>query len=123
MDSDSYREFAEGYFLRRDGMAWFWAQYINKSEELNEIYTSPLRASIDQLRDLPPALIITAEADVLRDEGEAYGNKLREAGVDVTTVRYQGIIHDFVMLNALADTLAARGAMALAGTWLKDGFQ
>ncbi|MGZ0038956.1 alpha/beta hydrolase [Paenibacillus ottowii] len=123
MGTDSYYEFAEGYFLRRDGMAWFWEQYINKPEELNEIYTSPLRASIDQLRDLPPALIITAEADVLRDEGEAYGNKLREAGVDVTTVRYQGIIHDFVMLNALADTLAARGAIALASTWLKDGFQ
>lgn len=123
MDTDSYHEFAEGYFLRRDGMAWFWEQYINKPEELNEIYTSPLRASSDQLRDLPPALIITAEADVLRDEGEAYGNKLREAGVEVTTVRYQGIIHDFVMLNALADTLAARGATALASAWLKDGFQ
>lgn len=123
MDTDSYHEFAEGYFLRRDGMTWFWDQYINKPEELDEIYTSPLRASIDQLRDLPPALIITAEADVLRDEGEAYGNKLREAGVEVTTVRYQGIIHDFVMLNALADTLAARGAITLASAWLKDGFQ
>jgi acetyl esterase len=69
---------------------------------------------------LPPALIITAEADVLRDEGEAYANKLREAGVRVTQARFQGAIHDFVMLNALADTSAARGAILLANAWLKE---
>ena len=81
---------------------------------------SPLRATLEQLSCLPPALIITGEADVLRDEGEAYANKLREAGVPVTSVRFQGIIHDFVMLNALADTAAARGAMMLAKAWLRE---
>ncbi|OZB97612.1 alpha/beta hydrolase [Paenibacillus sp. XY044] len=119
-DTDSYHQFAEGYFLRRDGMAWFWEQYITKPSDKEEIYASPLRATREQLEGLPPALVITAEADVLRDEGEAYANKLREAGVRVTAARFQGIIHDFVMLNALADTAAARGAIALANAWLKE---
>jgi acetyl esterase len=77
---------------------------------------------VKQLNGLPPALVITAEADVLRDEGEAYANKLREAGCRVTAVRFQGIIHDFVMLNALKDTAATRAAMALATSWLREGF-
>ncbi|MFX3631721.1 MAG: alpha/beta hydrolase [Candidatus Pristimantibacillus sp.] len=123
MDTESYQQFAEGYFLRRDGMKWFWDQYTSHPEQRNEITASPLRATIEQLRGLPPALIVTAEADVLRDEGEAYANKLREAGVDVTAVRYQGIIHDFVMLNPLSGTAAAKSAISLASAWLKDGFQ
>ena len=90
--------------------------------ERSEITASPLRASIQQLQGLPPALIITAEADVLRDEGEAYANKLRQAGVRVTAVRFQGTIHDFVALNALAHTASARGAIALATAWLREGF-
>jgi len=122
-DTESYHQFAEGYFLRRDAMKWFWDQYTMDAEHRKEITASPLRATIDQLRDLPPALIITAEADVLRDEGEAYADKLREAGVEVTAVRYQGTIHDFVMLNALSGTAAARSAISLACGWLKDGFQ
>ncbi|WP_395575652.1 alpha/beta hydrolase [Streptomyces sp. BK79] len=113
-DTGSYHQFAEGYFLRRDGMQWFWDQYTTDEKQRAEITASPLRASQEQLTGLPPALIITAEADVLRDEGEAYANKLRAAGVPVTAVRYQGIIHDFVMLNALRDTHAARSAIALA---------
>ncbi|MET3545904.1 acetyl esterase [Paenibacillus favisporus] len=119
-DTESYHQFAEGYFLRRDAMAWFWEQYITKPSDKEEIYASPLRATREQLEGLPPALVITAEADVLRDEGEAYANKLREAGVRVTAARFQGAIHDFVMLNALADTAAARGAIALANAWLKE---
>lgn len=119
-DTESYHQFAEGYFLRRDAMAWFWEQYIAKPGDKEEIYASPLRATREQLEGLPPALVITAEADVLRDEGEAYANKLREAGVRVTAARFQGTIHDFVMLNALADTAAARGAIALANAWLKE---
>ncbi|TYP78270.1 alpha/beta hydrolase [Paenibacillus methanolicus] len=118
-DTGSYHEFATGYFLRRDAMAWFWDQYTTTASERETIYASPLRATKEQLEGLPEALVITAEADVLRDEGEAYANKLREAGVRVTTARFQGIIHDFVMLNALADTAAARGAMLLANAWLK----
>src|SRR6266568_3516877 len=121
-DTTSYRQFAEGYYLRRDTMMWFWDQYTRHPGERNEITASPLRASIEELQGLPSALIITAEADVLRDEGEAYANKLRRAGVRVTAVRFQGTIHDFVMLNALAHTAAARGAIALATAWLREGF-
>lgn len=118
-DTGSYGQFAEGYFLRRDGMQWFWDQYTTDPDQRAEPTASPLRADTELLADLPPALIITAEADVLRDEGEAYANKLRDAGVPVTAVRFQGIIHDFVMLNALADTFAARGAMLLATQTLR----
>jgi acetyl esterase len=120
-DTGSYQEFATGYFLRRDAMQWFWDQYAPDPAARAQITASPLRASLDQLRGLPPALVITAEADVLRDEGEAYANKLRAAGVRVTAVRFQGAIHDFVMLNALAGTTAARGAIALANAFLSDG--
>ncbi|MDX2822717.1 alpha/beta hydrolase [Streptomyces ipomoeae] len=110
-DTPSYHQFTEGYFLRRDAMQWFWDQYTTDEKQRAEITASPLRAPVEQLRDLPPALVITAEADVLRDEGEAYANKLRQAGVPVTSVRYQGIIHDFVMLNALRETHAAEAAI------------
>ncbi|GHG61681.1 alpha/beta hydrolase [Streptomyces griseocarneus] len=113
-DTDSYHRYAEGYFLWRDAMRWFWDQYTTDEEQRAQITASPLRASTEQLAGLPPALVITAEADVLRDEGEAYANKLRAAGVPVTAVRYQGIIHDFVMLNALRDTRAADSAITLA---------
>jgi acetyl esterase len=119
-DTESYHQFATGYFLRRDGMMWFWDQYTTDPKERAEITASPLRATIEQLKGLPQALVITGEADVLRDEGEAYANKLREAGVNVTAVRFQGIIHDFVMLNALAETAAARGAITLANAWLRE---
>ncbi|MFE9921631.1 alpha/beta hydrolase [Streptomyces sp. NPDC005774] len=112
-DTGSYHQFATGYFLRRDGMQWFWDQYTTDENERAQITASPLRATVEQLKDLPPALVITGEADVLRDEGEAYANKLREAGVPVTAVRFQGIIHDFVMLNALRGTHAAEAAIAL----------
>jgi acetyl esterase len=121
-DTASYHQFAHGYHLRRDAMMWFWDQYTANPGERNEIIASPLRASREQLKGLPPALIITAEADVLRDEGEAYANKLRQAGVRVTAARFQGTIHDFVMLNALATSAAARGAIALATAWLREGF-
>ncbi|MEU3607803.1 alpha/beta hydrolase [Streptomyces sp. NPDC035033] len=119
-DTASYHQFAEGYFLRRDGMQWFWDQYTTVEEQRAEITASPLRASQEQLTGLPPALVITAEADVLRDEGEAYANKLRAAGVPVTAVRYQGIIHDFVMLDALRETHAAESAIALAVETLRS---
>ena len=121
-DTESYHQFAEGYFLRRDAMQWFWDQYTTDPAQRAEITASPLRASLDELAGLPPALVITGEADVLRDEGEAYAAKLRAAGVSVTGVRYQGIIHDFVMLNALRDTHAASAAIAQAITTLNDAF-
>jgi acetyl esterase len=121
-DTPSYRRFAVGYALHREAMQWFWDQYIKDPEDRRKITASPLRASPEQLRGLPPALVITGEADVLRDEGEAYADKLREAGVRVTSVRFRAIIHDFVMLNALAGTAAARGAIGLAKDWLRKGW-
>ncbi|TSE01097.1 alpha/beta hydrolase [Skermania sp. ID1734] len=119
-DTDSYHQFAEHYFLAREGMQWFWDQYTENDAQREEIYASPLRASTEQLAGLPPALIITGEADVLRDEGEAYAAKLRAAGVPVTQVRFGGIIHDFVMLHALAHTHAAQTAIKLAQDTLRD---
>ncbi|GAA4623763.1 alpha/beta hydrolase [Actinoallomurus vinaceus] len=119
-DTPSYHQFATGYFLRRDAMQWFWDQYTTDPSQRAEITASPLRATLDQLKGLPPALVITGEADVLRDEGEAYANKLRQAGVPVAAVRFQGIIHDFVMLNALRSTQAAQGAITLAVQTLRD---
>lgn len=113
-DTGSYHQFATGYFLRRDGMQWFWDQYTTDPAERAQITASPLRAGTEQLAGLPPALVITAEADVLRDEGEAYASKLRAAGVPVVATCYQGIIHDFVMLNALRGTEAAGAAIAQA---------
>ncbi|MFD5089766.1 alpha/beta hydrolase [Amycolatopsis thailandensis] len=112
--TESYQRFAEGYFLALEGMKWFWDQYTTDPAQRAEITASPLRASLDELAGLPPALVITAEADVLRDEGEAYAAKLRQAGVPVTAVRYQGVVHDFVMLNTLRETHAADAAIKQA---------
>jgi acetyl esterase len=119
-DTDSYQQFASGYFLSREGMKWFWDQYTTHPAERTHITASPLRASLDELHGLPPALVILAEADVLRDEGEAYAAKLRAAGVRTTAVRYQGVIHGFVMLNAMKDTRAARAATQQGGEFLHD---
>ncbi|MHA4817257.1 alpha/beta hydrolase [Streptomyces aculeolatus] len=121
-DTDSYHRFAEGYFLRRDSMQWFWDQYTTDEAHRAEVTASPLRAGTEQLAGLPPALVITAEADVLRDEGEAYANKLRQAGVPVTAARYQGVIHDFVMLDALRGTRAADAAIKQAVGVLRGAF-
>jgi acetyl esterase/lipase len=114
MNTGSYAQFAEGYFLTEKSMAWFWDCYCRDLERRNEPFASPLRASDPQLAGLPPALVIADEADVLRDEGEAYASRLREAGVAVTTVRYDGITHDFMMLNPLSETRATRAAVAQA---------
>ncbi|MFF2198437.1 alpha/beta hydrolase [Streptomyces sp. NPDC058157] len=119
-DTGSYEEFAEGYFLRRDAMRWFWDQYTTDPVERARPTASPLRATAEQLTGLPPALVITAEADVLRDEGEAYASRLREAGVPVTALRVLGTLHDFVMLDALRDTRAARLAVGLAADTLRE---
>jgi len=114
-DNGSYNAYQKDYFLTRPMMKWFWDAYTKSEAQRNEIYASPLRASDAQLKGLPPALIEVAQFDVLRDEGEAYGRKLDAAGVEVATVRYDGTIHDFGLLNALAGdapTKAALRAMA-----------
>jgi acetyl esterase len=120
MDTGSYEQFAEGYFLTAKGMAWFWDAYLPDLDRRSEPYASPLRASDEQLAGLPPAFVIVDEADVLRDEGEAYAARLRAAGVEVTTVRYDGITHDFMMLNPLSATHATRAAVAQAISVLRD---
>ncbi|HEY2671045.1 MAG TPA: alpha/beta hydrolase [Rugosimonospora sp.] len=122
-DTDSYHEFAEGFYLGREEMMWFWDQYLPDQGQRSDPTASPLRASLDDLRGLPPTLIITDEADILRDEGEAYAAKLRTAGVPVVEVRYQGMIHDFVMLNSLAGTGPARAAIAQAGAFLRGALE
>ena len=120
MDTGSYEQFAEGYFLTARMMAWFWDAYEPDVERRLEPFASPLRASAEQLAGLPPALVIVDEADVLREEGEAYAARLRAAGTAVTTVRYDGITHDFMMQNALSGTHAARAAIAQAIAMLRN---
>lgn len=117
-DTPSYRQFAVDYYLYREGMKWFWRQYTTSMEERNQITASPLRGSIECLKHLPQTMIINGQADVLRSEGEAFGEKLRCAGVEVTALRVQGIIHDFVMLNALDQTNACRTAMDASILWI-----
>jgi acetyl esterase len=114
MDTGSYEQFAEGYFLTAKAMAWFWDAYAPDVDRRSEPFASPLRASDEQLAGIPPAFLIVDEADVLRDEGEAYAARLRAVGVAVTTVRYDGITHDFMMLNPLSGTHATRAAVAQA---------
>jgi acetyl esterase/lipase len=118
-DTPSYLEFATGYFLSRDGMLWFWDQYTTSTEERAQPTASPMKASKAQLASFPPSLIITAECDVLRDGGEQFAARLRDAGVPTTCVRYTGIIHDFVMVNSLHETNASKAAIAQAVAHLK----
>lgn len=113
-DTASYREFAEGPFLRAESMAWFWDCYTADAAQRAEITASPLRASLEELAGLPPALLVVDENDVLRDEGEAYGRKMTQAGVPTTSVRVNGIIHDFMMLNPVRPTQASTVAVQLA---------
>ncbi|ARS48594.1 alpha/beta hydrolase [Ectopseudomonas mendocina] len=116
----SYNQFAEGHFLTRGMMEWFWDNYTTDPKQRNEIHASPLRASLEQLKGLPPALVQTAEMDVLRDEGEAYARRLGAAGVAVSAVRYNGMIHDYGLLNVIAEVPAVRTAMQQAGVALRE---
>ncbi|AZF21475.1 Lipase [Pseudomonas sp. R4-35-07] len=118
-ETDTYKQFAEGHFLTRNMMTWFWDSYTTDLKARTEIHASPLKASIDQLKGLPPALVQTAGLDVLRDEGEAYAQKLDAAGVNVTAVRYNGMIHDYGLLNPLSQVPEVKAAMRQAGTELK----
>jgi acetyl esterase/lipase len=115
----SYQQYAEGHFLTTGMMKWFWDNYTTDPKQRANIHASPLRASIDQLKGLPPALIQTAGLDVLRDEGEAYAQKLDGAGVDVTAVRYNGMIHDYGLLNPLSNIPEVKAAMRQAAGELK----
>jgi acetyl esterase len=121
LSQESYEEFANGPWLTRAAMEWFWDAYAPNREDRRKTTAAPLSATPKQLEGLPPALVIVDENDVLRDEGEAYARKLMEAGVDVTAVRFLATHHDFVMLNALADTPASKAAIQLASEKLITG--
>jgi acetyl esterase len=120
LDTDSYHEFADGPWLTREAMRWFWDAYLPDVPERAQPTASPLQATLEQLDGLPPAMLVTDENDVLRDEGEAYAHKLAQAGVDVITARYLGTIHDFALLNPIADAPAARGVVAHGSAFLRN---
>jgi len=122
-DTKSYKAFAESHFVTRNMMQWFWDNYTTYPNERAQIYASSLRATTEQLKGLPPALIQTAEKDVQRDKGEAYGRKLNDAGITITSVRYNGMILDFGLLNALSDVPAVQDALDQAGAELRDHLQ
>lgn len=122
-ENESYNRFAEDRFLTKNMMKWFWSQYISDPSQLSEIYVSPLRASIENLKGMPPTLVQTAENDVLRDEGEAFARKLNEAGAPVTLVRYQGMIHDYGLLNPLATIPEVQSALLYAAVELKEALR
>lgn len=122
-ETESFKQFGERRFLTTSLMKWMWDLYTNDPKQRKEIYAAPLQATVEQLKGLPPALIQVAESDILRDEGEAYGRKLDEAGVKATTVRYDGMIHDFGLLNGLAEEPAVRSLFEHAAAELKKYLQ
>ncbi|MBW4518586.1 MAG: alpha/beta hydrolase [Scytolyngbya sp. HA4215-MV1] len=122
-ETESFHQFGEKRFLTTPLMKWMYDLYTTDPAQRKEIYASPLQATVEQLQGLPPALIQVAESDILRDGGEAYGRKLDEAGVKVTTVRYNGMIHDFGLLNGLAEVPAVRSLFVHAAAELKKYLQ
>lgn len=122
-ERESYKQFGDKRFLTTPLMKWMWDLYTPDPQQRKEIYASPLQATLEQLKGLPPALLQVAESDILRDEGEAYGRRLDEAGVTVTTVRYDGMIHDFGLLNDLAQEPAVRSLFEHAAAELKKYLQ
>ncbi len=123
VDTASYHEFGTGRFLARDFMKYGWDLYAPDAKTRDNPYVSPLRATKEQLKDLPPALVVTAENDPLRDEGEAYARKMKEAGVDVAAVRYNGMIHDFVLLNAIRNVAGVQNALDQASDEIRKHLQ
>lgn len=122
-ETESFKQFGEKRFLTTPLMKWMWDLYTTDPKQRKEIYAAPLQATVEQLKGLPPALIQVAESDILRDEGEDYGRKLDEAGVKATTVRYDGMIHDFGLLNGLAEEPAVRSLFEHAAAELKKYLQ
>ncbi|WP_419870941.1 alpha/beta hydrolase [Chryseobacterium sp. CT-SW4] len=116
----SYTKYAEGRFLTTPLMKWMWNNYLPDTAQRKNKYASPLEASLDELKGLPPALVQIAENDILHDEGLAYGRKLDEAGVPTTIQEYKGFIHDYGMLNPLAHIPAVQISIDQAAVVLKD---
>ena len=122
-ETASYNQFATDRFLTKKMMMWFWDNYTTDANARKEVHASPAKATVEQLKGLPPAFVMTAENDVLRDEGEAFARKLGEAGVSVSSVRYNGMIHDFGLLNAISDVPGTKAAMLQASAELKKFLQ
>ncbi|PZR24794.1 MAG: alpha/beta hydrolase [Citrobacter freundii] len=122
-ETGSYNQFAEERFLTKNMMIWFWDAYLPEKDKRKEIYASPLQASLEQLKGLPPALVQTAENDVLRDEGEAYARKLDEAGVPTTLTRYSGLIHDYGLLNPISNVPAVKTAILQAAAVIREALK
>jgi acetyl esterase len=121
-NSESLRKFKDGPYGSAEGLEWFWNSYLAAAESRNDIFVSPLQATVADLQGLPPALVIVDENDLLRDQGEAYADKLRDAGVPTTSVRFNGTIHDFMRLNTLRDSESTRAAISLAVAALRRAF-
>jgi acetyl esterase len=121
-ETESMRRYKDGPYGSAAGAAWFWSGYLTDQVSRRDILVSPLRATLTELKGLPPALVIVDENDVLRDQGERYADKLREAGVPTTSVRFNGTIHDFMRLNALRDSESTRAAITLAVAALRRAF-
>ncbi len=117
-DTGSYQQNADGYLLTTDAMKWYWNHYLSGDADASNPYAAPLAAK--DLRGLPAALVITAEFDPLRDEGEAYGQKLQAAGVDTTCTRYDGMIHGFFGMSAVIDK--GKQAISEAAAALRQAF-
>jgi acetyl esterase len=121
-ETESMRTYRDGPYGSAAGAAWFWSSYLADGASRSDLLVSPLQATLDDLEGLPPALVIVDENDVLRDQGEAYADKLREAGVPTTSVRFNGTIHDFMRLNALRDSESTLAAITLAVAALRRAF-
>jgi acetyl esterase/lipase len=121
-DSESYRLFKDGPYGDAKTMEWFWSTYLPEEKLRSKSTVSPLRATLDELRGLPPALVIVDENDVIRDQGEAYATKLREADVPTASVRFNGTMHDFMMLAVLRDSETTHAAMSLAAATFRRAF-
>lgn len=121
-ETESMRTYKDGPYGSAAGAAWFWSSYLAEGASRSDLLVSPLQATLDDLEGLPPALVIVDENDVLRDQGESYADKLREAGVPTTSVRFNGTIHDFMRLNALRDSESTRAAITLAVAALRRAF-
>ncbi|WP_109833041.1 alpha/beta hydrolase [Reichenbachiella versicolor] len=120
--SQSYQMFADKHYLTRSSMEWFFDSYLSTSTLSKKYIVAPLRIKKSKLRKMPPTLVITVELDVLRDEGEAFAEKLKDAGVETISKRFNGTVHDFMVLNWLADTPASIEAVDLACRTLQDAF-
>lgn len=122
LNTKSYEQFSKGHYLTRATMKWFWNVYVPDKKLYSLATVVPLKATLKQLKNLPKTLLITAEYDVLRDEGEAYAKKLRMADVPVVSTRYGGTIHDFIVLNPLRETVASKAAVVQIAAFLKKNF-